>query len=162
MVNPLLGMSSLSFSSILKTEEKVAQSEDDAFKTDADSAQPEGKPFDDAQLGLEWRGMCNRMPKKYVALAQRMKNIDPVITDYPLVEAMADNTFLANEIIEIKPRIEKTLQIALGCPDLKLSVRVAEAKEIKRMPTRREMLDHLRANHHAVGKLIDNLQLLLT
>ena len=125
MVNPLLGMSSLSFSSILKSEEKVAQIEDDAFKTDADSAQPEGKPFDDAQLGLEWRGMCNRMPKKYVALAQRMKNIDPVITDYPLVEAVADNTFLANEIIEIKPRIEKTLQIALGCPDLKLSVRVA-------------------------------------
>ena len=162
MVNPLLGMSSLSFSSILKNEEKVAQIEDDAFKTDADSAQPEGKPFDDAQLGLEWRGMCNRMPKKYVALAQRMKNIDPVITDYPLVEAVADNTFLANEIIEIKPRIEKTLQIALGCPDLKLSVRVAEAKEVKRMPTRREMLDHLRANHHAVGKLIDNLQLLLT
>ncbi len=162
MVNPLLGMSSLSFSSILKNEEKVAQIEDDAFKTDADSAQPEGKPFDDAQLGLEWRGMCNRMPKKYIALAQRMKNIDPVITDYPLVEAVADNTFLANEIIEIKPRIEKTLQIALGCPDLKLSVRVAEAKEIKRMPTRREMLDHLRANHHAVGKLIDNLQLLLT
>ena len=112
---------------VLKNEEKVAQIEDDAFKTDADSAQPEGKPFDDAQLGLEWRGMCNRMPKKYVALAQRMKNIDPVITDYPLVEAVADNTFLANEIIEIKPRIEKTLQIALGCPDLKLSVRVAEA-----------------------------------
>ena len=159
MVNPLLGMSSLSFSSILKNEEKVAQSEDDAFKTDADSAQPEGKLFDDAQLGLEWRGMCNRMTKKYVALSQRMKNIDPVITDYPNVEIVAENQILYDQMLTIKSRIRATLAKCLKNGSLQVSIRLAKQEEIKPLLSPKETLDQLVKENTAVGRLVQSLSL---
>lgn len=159
--NPLVGVSSLSFGSILKPKEAAQQAEVEAFKAGDDAPAAEGRPFDGDMLALEWRSMCNRMPEKMVGIARRMKNLTPVITQYPQVEVVAENVFLANQITEIKPRIEKTLQIALACQELKLSIRVAEAREIKRRLTRGEMLESLKEHHHAAAKLIDNLQLSL-
>ncbi len=159
--NPLVGVSSLSFGSILKPKETAEKADVEAFKAGDDAPIAEGRPFDDDRLGLEWRSMCNRMPQKMVGLSRRMKNLTPVITEYPKVEVVAENVFLANQITEIKPRIEKTLQIALACEELKLSIRVAEAREIKRMLTRGELLEALKEHHHAAAKLIDNLQLTL-
>lgn len=160
--NPLIGVSTLSFGSILNPKESTAPVEVDAFKTGDGVPKEEGHPFDEDQLGLEWRSMCNRMPQKMVGLARRMKNLIPVITEYPKVEVVVENAFLANQMADIKVRIEKTLQIALACKELTVSVRVAEAKEIKPILTRREVLDNLKEHHHAVAMLIGNLQLVLT
>lgn len=160
--NPLVGLSSLSFGSILKPKEIVKNTEVEAFKAADETPAAVGTPFDNDRLGLEWRSMCNRMPQNMVGLASRMKNIVPVITEYPKVEVVAENSYLANQIAEIKPRIEKTLQIALSCNELTMTLRVAEAKEIKPILSRREILDNLKESHHAVSKLISNLQLTLT
>ena len=56
----------------------------------ADAAE-EMVEFTQQDLALQWLSMCNRMPQKLGAIATRMKNMTPVITDHPAIEVVVDN-----------------------------------------------------------------------
>lgn len=150
-----------SFSNIIKKEQEAKSSSQEDFADSTDAPEGKATPFDADKLDFEWRSMCNRMPDSLKALSMRMKNIVPVITQYPQIEAVTDNEYLLSQITDIRSRIEKTLQIALGNSELTLSVRLAEAHEIKPIPTRKEMLEMMKNSNTATQKLIDALELTL-
>ena len=109
--------------------------------------------FSSDDLEFQWMAMCNRMPQKLSGIATRMKNMNPVITEFPAVEVVVDNELIKQEIEEILGSISKTLQLYLHNSKLVLNIRVAEQKEKVKILTRREQYDLMAEKNPAVKKL---------
>ena len=91
----------------------------------------EKKVFSEEDLQNAWIAMCNRMPQKMVAMAQRMKNMQPTLIGEDHIEVVVDNDFLLNEMGGIKGRIRATLAKDLHNGQIQISLRKAEAEEVK-------------------------------
>ena len=120
------------------------------------------KQFDEEQLRIKWMAMCNRMPQQLTGLSMRMKNMLPVITEYPNIEVVADNGILLNQMTAIKNKIRNTLARDLGNDDIRLNLRLAEATELTKVLNKREMFDEMRQKNPALEKLRSLLDLELT
>ena len=110
-------------------------------------------PFSQEGLELQWMSMCNRMPQQYSGIATRMKNMNPIITDFPTVEVVVDNALIKQEMEDFKGRIVKTLQNALHNQALTLDIRIAEQQERVTILTRREQFELMSKENPAVDKL---------
>jgi DNA polymerase-3 subunit gamma/tau len=113
---------------------------------------PEEK-FTEEDIVREWTAMCNRMPQKYVGLAARLKNIVPVVTDYPNMEVVVDNQLLLDQISQIRRNIRATMRIGLHNSKIEFSVRLAEQDENARAMTKLEVFDELRKANPSIEKL---------
>ena len=109
--------------------------------------------FSQTDLEFQWMSMCNRMPQKLSGIATRMKNMNPVITDFPKVEVVVDNDLIKQEMEVIHKSITKTLQIYLHNTQLSLDIRIAERQEPVKILTRREQFELLSQKNPAVEKL---------
>ena len=109
--------------------------------------------FSQTDLEFQWMSMCNRMPQKLSGIATRMKNMNPVITDFPNVEVIVDNDLIKQEMEDIHKSIMKTLQIYLHNDQLSLVIRIAERQGHVKPLTRREQFELLSKKNPAVEKL---------
>ena len=123
----------------------IAVPKDQDHETDA--------TFSQTDLEFQWMSMCNRMPQKLSGIATRMKNMNPVITDFPNVEVIVDNDLIKKEMEDIHKSITKTLQIYLHNTKISLSIRIAERQERIKVLTRREQFELLSKKNPAVEKL---------
>ena len=123
----------------------IAVPKDQDHETDA--------TFSQTDLEFQWMSMCNRMPQKLSGIATRMKNMNPVITDFPNVEVVVDNDLIKKEMEDIHKSITKTLQIYLHNTKITLSIRIAERQERIKVLTRREQFELLSKKNPAVEKL---------
>ena len=151
-----LGSLTMSFDNLLKTDKKKKQDEEVEI-TNKD----ENEGFTQQDLVVSWRAMCSRMPEKMQALAQRMKNITPTITEYPTILVLAGNNIQLNEMLAIKSRIRATLAKELRNGQIEVEIRLAKHEEIKPMLTPRESFDKLLKTNRPVKKLVDTLGLCL-
>ncbi|WP_455063132.1 DNA polymerase III subunit gamma/tau [Prevotella fusca] len=149
-----LGSLGLSFENLLKNDKKKTQEEDHEV-TNKD----ENETFTQQDLVVSWRAMCTRMPDRMQALAQRMKNITPTITEFPVIQVLAENNIQLNEMLPIRSRIRATLAKDLHNGQIELVIRLAKREEIKPMLTPREVLDKLMTTNRPVRKLIETLGL---
>lgn len=118
--------------------------------------------FTQDNLDMQWLAMCNRMPEKMMALAQRMKNIKPLITDYPKIELVVENKILLEQIMNIENRIKNTLIKCLHNTDIQLNIRLARADEVKPILTGNELLQQMEKDNPAVAKLTSKLGLIIS
>ena len=109
--------------------------------------------FSQEALELQWMAMCNRMPQQYSGIATRMKNMNPVITEFPAIEVTVDNALIKQEMEDFKGRIVKTLQNALHNQTVSLNIRIAEQQERVSVLSRREQFDLMSKENPAVNKL---------
>ena len=109
--------------------------------------------FSQTDLEFQWMSMCNRMPQQYSGIATRMKNMNPVITEFPNVEVVADNELIKQEMEAIGKNITKTLQIYLHNEKVTLSIRVRKQEEKVKVLTRREQFELMSKQNPAVEKL---------
>ena len=123
----------------------IAVPKDQDHETDA--------TFSQTDLEFQWMSMCNRMPQKLSGIATRMKNMNPVITDFPNVEVIVDNDLIKKEMEDIHKSITKTLQIYLHNTKISLSIRIAEHQERIKVLSRREQFELLSKKNPAVEKL---------
>ena len=123
----------------------IAVPKDQDHETDA--------TFSQTDLEFQWMSMCNRMPQKLSGIATRMKNMNPVITDFPNVEVIVDNDLIKKEMEDIHKSITKTLQIYLHNTKITLSIRIAERQERIKVLSRREQFELLSKKNPAVEKL---------
>ena len=149
-----LGSLGLSFENLLKNDKKKTPEEDHEV-TNKD----ENETFTQQDLVVSWRAMCTRMPDRMQALAQRMKNITPTITEFPVIQVLAENNIQLNEMLPIRSRIRATLAKDLHNGQIELVIRLAKREEIKPMLTPREVLDKLMTTNRPVRKLIETLGL---
>ena len=130
-----------------------------------DASDPNATPKDEEQsfsqqdLELQWMLMCNRMPQKLSGIAARMKNMNPVITDFPNVEVTADNQVALEQLEQIKGSILSTLKLYLHNKSIKLSLRLAEQEEIVPILSRREQYKLMEKENPSIAKLRELLNL---
>ena len=142
---------------------KQQEPQEAAIETEA-AVTTEGfdKTFTDADLQREWLAMCMRMPQSMTGIASRMKNMQPHIMTFPVVEVVVDNQILYDNIQKIKIKIRNTLVQRLGNGGITLSLRLAKPEEIKPILTNRERFDELKQKNQAFGKLTELLGLELS
>ena len=123
------------------------------------AAKDEELAFSQEDLELQWMSMCNRMPKELSGIATRMKNMNPVILDFPHVEVVVENQLAMQQMEEIKGSIIKTLKIYLHNKSITLSMRVAEHEERETILSRREQYELMEKENPSIAKLRDLLSL---
>ena len=123
------------------------------------SRQGDEEVFDQQELELQWMSMCNRMPQHLSGVATRMKNMTPVITQFPDVELTVENQLAKDQIEDIKGSILSTLKTYLHNKSINFSVRVAEHHEKVHILTRREQYELMAKENPSIGKLRDLLDL---
>ena len=123
------------------------------------SRQGDEEVFDQQELELQWMSMCNRMPQHLSGVATRMKNMTPVITQFPNVELTVENQLAKDQIEDIKGSILSTLKTYLHNKSINFSVRVAEHHEKVHILTRREQYELMAKENPSIGKLRDLLDL---
>ena len=115
--------------------------------------------FNQEELELQWMAMCNRMPQEFSGIATRMKNMNPVITEFPKLQVTVDNTRIQQQMEDFKGRIVKTLINSLHNVGITLEIIVAEQTGQKRLLTRREQFEALSKENPAVEKLRQDFDL---
>ena len=144
------------------TFQSLKRKQEAAVKQEAEiTNKEENEEFTQELLELQWLSMCNRMPQKMIALASRMKNVKPHISNYPEIEIVVDNQILLDQINEIKGRIRVTLAKALHNGSVNLTLRLAEAEEISRKLTKKEVFDEL-MKQKEVRSFVESMGLELT
>ena len=112
----------MTFANLSKSGEKPAFQ-----KENEEEAQTgEQRVFDEDMLLMQWTAMCNRMPQQMTAMATRMKNMTPVITEFPHIEVVIDNEILLDQMKTIQKRIRNTLVTNLHNNDITLHLRLAK------------------------------------
>lgn len=117
------------------------------------------KRFTQEDLEREWLAMCLRMPHQYVAIASRMKNLMPVITDYPAVEVVVESKDMQQNMLSFRKRVEATLRRDLHNEELTIDIRMAEANEVKKVLTRPELFAEMMKENPALDFLRQKLGL---
>ena len=115
--------------------------------------------FTQEDLELQWMAMCNRMPQEFSGIATRMKNMSPVITEFPKLQVTVDNTLIQQQMEEFKGRIVKTLINSLHNVGITIDIIVAEQTGQKKLLTRREQFEALSKENPAVEKLRQDFDL---
>ena len=115
--------------------------------------------FSQRDVEFQWMSMCNRMPQQLSGIAARMKNMNPVITDFPHIEVEVDNQIQFDQITQIKGSIVKTLKLYLQNESITLDLRLNEKRETMKILTRREQYEMLTNENPAVAKLSSLLDL---
>ena len=145
----------ITFQSLKRKQEAAVEQEAEITNKE------ENEEFTQELLELQWLSMCNRMPQKMIALASRMKNVKPHISNFPEIEIVVDNQILLDQINEIKGRIRVTLAKALHNGSVNLTLRLAEAEEISRKLTKKEVFDEL-MKQKEVRSFVESMGLELT
>jgi DNA polymerase-3 subunit gamma/tau len=115
--------------------------------------------FNQEELELQWMAMCNRMPQEFSGIATRMKNMNPVITEFPKLQVTVDNTLIQQQMEDFKGRIVKTLINSLHNVGITIDIIVAEQTGQKKLLTRREQFEALSKENPAVEKLRQDFDL---
>ena len=150
-----LGSIGMTFANLSKSGEKPA------FQKENEEEAQTGEQlvFDEDMLLMQWTAMCNRMPQQMTAMATRMKNMTPVITEFPHIEVVIDNEILLDQMKTIQKRIRNTLVTNLHNNDITLHLRLAKPDEVKKILNNREMLEEMRVKHPALEHLLGKLEL---
>lgn len=109
--------------------------------------------FSQQDVEFQWMSMCNRMPQNLSGIASRMKNMNPVIKDFPHIEVMVENQIQLEQMIAIKGSIIKTLKLYLQNDAITLDLRLNESQEQTKILTRREQFDLMSEQNPAIEKL---------
>ena len=117
--------------------------------------------FTQDDLEYQWMMMCNRMPQEYSGIATRMKNMNPVIKDFPGLQVVVDNTLIRQQMEDFKGRIVKTLVNSLHNTGITLEITVAEQSERPKLLTRREQFEAMTKENPAIAKLQQDFDLVL-
>ena len=149
------GSLGLSFDNLLKEKNKKPEYVQDYEITNKD----EKTKFSQADLEREWRAMCVRMENSAPGQAQRLKNIHPVITQYPDIEIAVDNKILLDEIKPIQRRLRATMAKYLHNGNIQFSIRLARQEEIKPMLTPLENYEQMKKDNPAINSLVEQLGL---
>lgn len=147
----------ISFGSLRSTSTKNITQDETLQQTTSAST-----TFSNEELRIQWNVMCNRMPPEKIGLSQRMKNLLPQITTFPQVEVVIENDILLKQLQDIKGKIQATLRMLLQNNNLLLSFRLAEAQEVTKIYSKREIFELLKKENPQLDKLCHNLGLELS
>ena len=112
---------------------------------EAPAAPLENRDLDTTEVLLQWQSFINTMPKEETALAQRMKIMQPTITDAHAgsIEVLVENIEIAGMMTQIAPRIAAFMRTPLQHAGISITFHVpAQGQEVVKPRNKREQLLH--------------------
>ena len=103
--------------------------------------------------------MCIVIPAQIRSITSQQKKNTPEKADYTNIEVLVESRIMLEEINAIKSRIRATLIKELQNGNITLNIRLAKEEEIKPRMTPRNVLDNMKKEFPAIGKLVQTLGL---
>ena len=117
------------------------------------------KPLEEQPLKEGWYAYINQLPREQMAIAQRMRMLQPTITDSSSVEVTVNSPQILNDLNELKADLVKFLRPILQNNELKFTFRLSEQENVKRSYNKQEYLKELENARPSLTQLIKELEL---
>ncbi len=134
-----------------QTEDKVQETQTEKVTVN--------KPLEDISLKEEWFAYVNQLPREQMAIAQRMRMLQPDITGPSSIEITVNSPQIINELNELKADMEKYLRPRLQNNELSMSFRLTEQETAQRSYSKQEYLQELEKMNPSLTSLIKELEL---
>ena len=123
----------------------------------------ENRSVNPMDLAVAWREFAKNLPQEDRALSFQMDNMEPVLQeDGQTILVIVDNPSLQSELHKMQPRIETYLHQRLQNNTLKLTTRLREVTDKRRVYSRLEIFNQMLEQSEALRKLKEEFELELT
>ena len=117
------------------------------------------KPLEEISLQENWFAYVNSLPREQMAIAQRMRMLQPVITGPSSVEITVNSPQVINELNNLKADLEHYLRQRLQNSELSFSFELAKQEVVQRIYSKQEHLLELEKMNPSITSLIKELEL---
>lgn len=119
----------------------------------ASAPQEENVPVENDALILAWHEFANLLPREESAIAQRMKIMQPQMTDSDHFEVTVNNEQVKVFMLRMASEIEAHLRQRLHHRNLQMQVQVAEAQNVIRAYSKNELFQQMAKKNPNLLKL---------
>jgi len=117
------------------------------------------KPLDETSLQENWFAYVNSLPREQMAIAQRMRMLQPVIKGPSSIEITVNSPQIINELNDLKANMENYLRPRLHNSELSFTFQLAKEEVVRRTFSKQECLEEMEKTNPSLTSLIKELQL---
>lgn len=148
----LMKVSFKNFGAGKKTEEKKNEEE---VKT----VECLKEPINEERLGLAWYAFIDSLPHDSVALAQRLKGLQPIVKDDNTALLIVSNQQVQQTVDNLMTQILSTMRQELKNYEFSIVTQLEEIREVTKSYSAPEILKIMKEQNADVGELVSRLQL---
>ncbi len=148
----LMKVSFKNFGAGKKTEEKKNE---EAVKT----VEYLKEPINEERLGLAWYAFIDSLPHDSVALAQRLKGLQPIVKDGNTALLIVSNQQVQQTVDNLMTQILSTMRQELKNYEFSIVTQLEEIREVTKSYSAPEILKMMKEQNADVGELVSRLQL---
>jgi DNA polymerase-3 subunit gamma/tau len=148
----LMKVSFKNFGAGKKTEEKKNEEE---VKT----VEYLKEPINEERLGLAWYAFIDSLPHDSVALAQRLKGLQPIVKDGNTALLIVSNQQVQQTVDNLMTQILSTMRQELKNYEFSIVTQLEEIREVTKSYSAPEILKIMKEQNADVGELVSRLQL---
>ena len=117
------------------------------------------KPLEEISLMESWHKYVNSLPREQMAIAQRIRMLQPTIKGPSSIEVTVNNPQIINELNDLKADMEAFLRSNLQNNEISLSFHLSEQEAVQRNYSKQEYLLEMEKMNPTLTSLIKELQL---
>ena len=117
------------------------------------------EPIDKEKLTAAWYGFIDSLPHESVALAQRLKGLQPIVKDDNTATLTVSNPQIQQTVEGQMPQILSFMRQSLHNMEFRLETKLEEIQEVVKSYSEPEMLKVMQEQNPGVGELVSQLQL---
>lgn len=148
----LMKVSFKNFGAGKKTEEKKNEEEVKAVEYLKE-------PINEERLGLAWYAFIDSLPHDSVALAQRLKGLQPIVKDDNTALLIVSNQQVQQTVDNLMTQILSTMRQELKNYEFSIVIQLEEIREVTKSYSAPEILKMMKEQNADVGELVSRLQL---
>ena len=148
----LMKVSFKNFGAGKKTEEKKNEEEVKAVEYLKE-------PINEERLGLAWYAFIDSLPHDSVALAQRLKGLQPVVKDDNTALLIVSNQQVQQTVDNLMTQILSTMRQELKNYEFSIVTQLEEIRDVTKSYSAPEILKIMKEQNADVGELVSRLQL---
>lgn len=119
-----------------------------------DGTTAKAREFTVTDLTIELKRFALTLPREETDMAGRFNSIEPKILDDGVTfEILAENPVIQSRYIKFIPKVQVFIQQAFGNPNIRMTVRLTEATEHKKILSKYEQLQELYKEYEPLVKL---------
>lgn len=119
----------------------------------------QNKPLEDISMMESWHKFLNSLPREQMAIAQRIRMLQPTIIGPSAIEIKVNNPQIINELNDLKADIESFLRQDLRNSELNLTFHLTEEENIQHTYNKQEHLLQMEKMNPTLTSLIKELEL---
>ena len=119
----------------------------------------QNKPLEEVSMMESWHKFLNSLPREQMAIAQRIRMLQPTIIAPSTIEVKVNNPQIINELNDLKADLEAFLRQHLMNSELSLSFHLSEQEAVQRSYSKQEYLLQMEKMNPTLTSLIKEMEL---